>query len=85
MLCELGILHRDISLNNLLLLDSSGELERRTGLLIDFDYSAFIQNVNGEFLATPESDQAQSSGSSGHSGKHERTVFFFFFDAFDAR
>ena len=41
------ILHRDISLNNLMLYKHSPEDGTRRGLLIDFNYSTEIGNPNG--------------------------------------
>jgi Fungal protein kinase len=47
-LCEQRhILHRDISLNNLMLYEHSPEDSTRRGLLIDFDYSTEIGGPNG--------------------------------------
>ena len=39
-----GILHRDISLNNIMLSPPKNEGEHRPGLLIDFDY-AFLMRL----------------------------------------
>jgi serine/threonine protein kinase len=47
-LCEqCHILHRDISLNNLMLYEHGPEDSTRRGLLIDFDYSMEIGGPNG--------------------------------------
>ena len=40
-----GILHRDISLNNVMLSPSSTDGDRRRGLLIDLDYAFFWRKL----------------------------------------
>ena len=44
---ERGIVHRDISDNNILLSEEVNEHGDRNGMLIDFDLSAFSESVTG--------------------------------------
>ena len=42
-LCNAKILHRDISLNNIMLSPAKNEGERHRGLLIDYDYAFVVE------------------------------------------
>ena len=82
---DLGILHRDISLNNILLRRGTGadETDEAVGLLIDFDYAELLI-LDGSSESVDE--VASSSGSSESSDsphqshiKPFRTVRFYLF------
>jgi serine/threonine protein kinase len=48
--CDAGVLHRDISANNIMFYSPSKEPKQvlRNGMLIDFDYAAFLTDSESD-------------------------------------
>ena len=72
-LWKANILHRDISLNNIMLSPSTNEGEHHQGLLINFDYAFVIEpdNENSVGEKGRKSPQASIQKTEGHTQNQE--------------
>ncbi|KAI0750211.1 hypothetical protein C8Q80DRAFT_1233155 [Daedaleopsis nitida] len=58
---EAGILHRDISVGNIMILDDRDKDDSPTGFLLDFDYSSIVEHVVDPKRAKAQADPKNST------------------------